>query len=1075
MQDTISATQIAKLNDAITGALMEPVPDLSVRKLISYYGMNTACDRVYVFEIRDNGVTDNTYEWCEQGVEPQIRLLQNVPISEIAQDWMTHFKNRQAVVIRNIEDYRKVNPDNYAFLKKQRIQRLICVPMYMDERLLGFIGIDNPVEDEMDEVALTFRILANFTAALIRHRDNDSSLRYLNERDSLTGLNNLYAFRQRVKEELEKNIRISAPAESPVSGSPGSNTEERPSFIIYFNISNFRNFNALYGLDEGDKCLIRIAGLIQEIFETDIACRSFSDHFLVFYQGQDVLDRVQVLHDKCLQLRRHFRIWLRAGICRTRVANATYMDCDAAKTACDQLPDDNVSFCNVYSAEIMKNLQQEKYIQDNIANAVQNGQILVYFQPVVRSLTGRLCSFEALARWNDPTYGFLSPGVFIPVLEKHHQCYHVDRYVIGECCRMLAERLAKGLPCVPVSFNISRTDFMMCNMVKVVKEAAEQYGIDHRYLCVEITESAVMETPAEIKSAIREFKEAGFQVWMDDFGSAYSSLNTLKDFEFDEIKLDMAFMRSLNENSKIIVTSAVQMAKRLGIHTLCEGVETKEQLQFLRDIGCEKIQGYYYGKPMPIADQQENLSEKGIQYETAEMAAAMEQVGLLCQDIDTSYSLIEDRSGRARGIFASPAFRKMIGIEDPAMAESGFDFTEGQEGHAVERQVWKMVTQAEKNGRETRGIIPLRESTYFFTCRKAADTGESSIILVQASDITERQKDSRYAYYLRCAAEIFEEIYRFDDKTSKLEVVKSLLKGETTGEYVELKNSQLRQRVHPDDRERLNNFFDIRKRLRMENLLRKESFTSVYRFLSEQGEYHWKAVTFLDISGPDANVYLFCVKPSAVSDFNDAKHKALLLDGQEVPYGFDDAAGAGKEQESEPGGEETIQNLQREIFTDHLTGVYNRRFYDRVLKNRVVQAVAFIDIDNFSSINRICGHKAGDEVLIGVADAIRETVRNTDIVARYSGEEFVVVFEKIQEEALERRMQEVLKKIAAVSAKGPEEGSSGEETKTVSVSASIGACYGSGLVDSMMETASHNMHESQRRGPGQVTVTPNFV
>lgn len=622
MENFIPTEQTRMLEKAMAEAVKEPALEQSVQKLIAYFGTNMACDRISVFEIKDENSVSNTYEWCDLSAEPQITLMQNLALSYFPSEWISAFCGHQSVVIRDLKEYGALNSEASDFLTKIDVEYLIAVPMFENTHLQGFVSLCNPVPDEMENDEVLLQLLAEFTSVLISRRNSEEKLKYLSRRDPLTGLDNIQSFRQRVREISEQDWKnMPAP-----NASDGRKTSEREngSYIIYLNASNFKEFNGIYGQKEGDKCLIRISQMIRDVFKTEVACRSYSDHFYVFYQGDHVQDRIRQLHDECLKLRKHFKVWMRAGVCRLEGPADIYESCDAAKIACDQIPDDAIHYCNMYSVEILQSLQQEKYIEDNVENAVKKGHIIVYFQPVVRAETGKLCSFEALARWDDPKYGFLSPGVFIPVLEKHHRCYKVDSYVVEECCRVLSQRLKQGQPCVPISFNISRTDFMMCDPVKIVTEAADRYGIDHRYLCVEITESSMMEAPEKIKTAILRFKSAGFQVWMDDFGSAYSSLVTLKDYEFDEIKLDMAFMRNMNETSKIIIISAVQMAKKMGIHTLCEGVETQEQLDFLKKAGCEKIQGFYYGRPMPLEEQLGNLDNRGIVPETPEEAEKME-------------------------------------------------------------------------------------------------------------------------------------------------------------------------------------------------------------------------------------------------------------------------------------------------------------------------------------------------------------------------------------------------------------------------------------------------------------------
>ena len=246
----------------------------------------------------------------------------------------------------------------------------------------------------------------------------------------------------------------------------------------------------------------------------------------------------------------------------------------------------------------------------HIDDAIANGYIKIYYQPVVRTITETFCGMEALARWIDPQYGFLNPGVFIGALEDSRQIHKLDSHVVELVCKEMRTELDNGRPMVPVSFNLSRLDFVGCNIFEVVERALAQYGIDHELIRVEITES-IMASDTYIQREIERFRLAGYEVWMDDFGSGYSSLNTLKDYKFDELKIDMAFLSNLNDISRIIISSMVRMAKCLGLKTLAEGVETQEQMDFLKEIGCEKAQGYYYGKPQPLADTMKHMETMG--------------------------------------------------------------------------------------------------------------------------------------------------------------------------------------------------------------------------------------------------------------------------------------------------------------------------------------------------------------------------------------------------------------------------------------------------------------------------------
>lgn len=241
----------------------------------------------------------------------------------------------------------------------------------------------------------------------------------------------------------------------------------------------------------------------------------------------------------------------------------------------------------------------ENYILEHFDEALKNKWIKVYYQPVVRTITGAFCGAEALARWNDPEKGLLSPAEFIPVLEDTGRITELDLYVLEQICQDYQMVSKRGNRVVPVSFNLSRKDLLHNDIIERIEAIMSRYNVPRELVNAEITESAFVEDVEQIGPALKKLHELGYQVWMDDFGSGYSSLGILKDYSFDEIKIDMSFLSKFDKKARNILRSVVTMAKRIGVQTLAEGVETKEQYVFLYTIGCEKIQGYYFGRPMP--------------------------------------------------------------------------------------------------------------------------------------------------------------------------------------------------------------------------------------------------------------------------------------------------------------------------------------------------------------------------------------------------------------------------------------------------------------------------------------------
>lgn len=269
----------------------------------------------------------------------------------------------------------------------------------------------------------------------------------------------------------------------------------------------------------------------------------------------------------------------------------------------------------------------EQYILDNFESALEHGCIKAYYQPVIRTLTEQICSVEALARWADPVAGLLSPYLFISVLEKNKLIHKLDLMMLKNICHTYNEMREKGLPLHPFSINLSRLDFDEMDMPTVISDILKMYNVPSNAIHIEITESVMLDNTTYFRKIFDCLHDAGFSIFMDDFGSGYSSLNVLKDYSFDVLKIDMRFLSDIGARSKKILSSVVNMAKAIGMHTLAEGVENETQRSFLRNIGCEMLQGYYYSKPMSSEEYIEYLSSCDITVEGQQESDYWEQVG----------------------------------------------------------------------------------------------------------------------------------------------------------------------------------------------------------------------------------------------------------------------------------------------------------------------------------------------------------------------------------------------------------------------------------------------------------------
>ena len=292
----------------------------------------------------------------------------------------------------------------------------------------------------------------------------------------------------------------------------------------------------------------------------------------------------------------------------------------------------------------------QQFIIGRLEKAIEQKWIQVYYQPIVRAANGRVCDEEALARWIDPERGFLSPAEFIPMLEDAKLIYKLDLYVVEQVLEKMKRQQAAGLWLVPQSVNLSRSDFDACDMVEEIRRRVDAAGMPHNKVTIEITESIIGSDFDFIKGQIERFRALGFPVWMDDFGSGYSSLDVLQSLQVDLIKFDMRFMQQFNhdEKSRIILTELMKMAVGLGLDTVVEGVEREDQAEFLREIGCSKLQGYYYTKPLPVEEVFARYAEgRQIGFENPEETDYFDAIGRInLYDLSALTKEDEDRLGR---------------------------------------------------------------------------------------------------------------------------------------------------------------------------------------------------------------------------------------------------------------------------------------------------------------------------------------------------------------------------------------------------------------------------------------------
>ena len=485
----------------------------------------------------------------------------------------------------------------------------------------------------------------------------DSASRY----DYLTGLPNMgYFFELAEFGRQEILMRGGSPA------------------LLYIDLVGMKHFNHEYGFAEGDKMLRYFALLLSRTFHVKNCCHINADRFAAFIEEDELPGKLEGFFKEWHDMGEDKYLPICVGIYLNSTEHVSVsLAYDRAKIACDAHKGTYSSSYNYYSATLSEGIEKKQYILENFDQALSRNWIRVYYQPIMRAVNREVCDEEALARWIDPVKGFLSPADFIPYLEDAGLIYKLDLYVLERVLENIKVKEAEGLYIVPHSINLSRSDFDACDMVEEIRLRVDAAGVGRDKISIEITESVIGSNFDFIKTQVERFQALGFPVWMDDFGSGYSSLDVLKSIKFNLLKFDMGFLRKLDENDdgRIILTELMKMALALGIDTICEGVETEDQVRFLQEIGCSKLQGFYFSRPRPIEDALKyHRAHRQTGYENPEETAYFElicgvnlyDVGVIAREeqanLKNTYStlpmcIIEVNGDRTRFVRSNQSYR----------------------------------------------------------------------------------------------------------------------------------------------------------------------------------------------------------------------------------------------------------------------------------------------------------------------------------------------------------------------------------------------------------------------------------
>ena len=559
--------------------------DQTINAVLNQIGEFLVSDRAYVFEIKDE-LMNNTHEWTAPGISPQLEKLQQLDLSLIS-DWLPFFEKNDCIIIDDVEQLQKTNTAAYATLHAQEITSLIAAPIFLDNKLAGYIGIDNYDSEKIKNSSYLLLSMSIFLSYAIRHRNHVDMLHRLSYHDLLTNALNRNAFM-----DVLSQFR---PGQYASAG------------IIYIDINGMKEINDFYGHHQGDKILITTVAKVFNLFKSDELFRIGGDEFVIITYDlteTDFYEKFNLLRNIfCEKTNLPFSI--ATGSCWVKSPsdlNSLLQQADSAMYT------DKKKF--YYGKE--KTSRYRHNLDDilNLANysalqeALTAGQFCIYFQPKISLDTEEFIGSEALIRYINQAGEIIAPNNFIPILEEARLIKMLDLYVFEEVCKQINIWKERKLRVKPVSINLSRSTLSYHFLADQLLALITKHNIDISLLELEVTETAEVDNQLVFSQALEKLKEYGFSISIDDFGVRNASLSLFTTINFDILKLDRSLVKTLAQNQKarILIRSLAVICSDLGIKLIAEGVETLEQLDILKELRCNEVQGYLFSKPLPLND-----------------------------------------------------------------------------------------------------------------------------------------------------------------------------------------------------------------------------------------------------------------------------------------------------------------------------------------------------------------------------------------------------------------------------------------------------------------------------------------
>lgn len=574
--------------------------DIKINEVLSLLGKHFKIDRAHInFFANYQNKTKYSYEWCNSGINSIVDEVDQLSLED-SPSWM----NLDGLVedgiahIAEVSALPETSPEK-GWLSDKQIKSIVVLPLMDKIQITGLLCLDSIKSRKMwssDNLEI-LKIIAHNISDIWLKIEAEKEIKHMAYYDALTDLPNRTLLMNRINQAIDLATRT-----------------EKLILIVFIDIDNLKAINDTMGHDGGDELLIQMAGRLSGCMRKyDTVSRFGGDEYVIlipqisrFEDVHKIADKIMRVFDEPIKIKnQEFFITASVGMAVFPLDGETteelIKNADLAMFTSKESGKNRYTLC---SSDMKKEFFINMELTNSLYRVLERDELILHYQPKIISTTEEIVGLEALVRWQHSQKGIIPPDIFIPIAEKNGQIIPIGHWVLQKACRQNKIWQDEGMQPVRMAVNLSLGQFLNKKLVKEVADVLEETGLDPAYLELEITESIAIHDPENTIKTLNELKELGVSISIDDFGTEYSSLSRLKTLPIDRIKLDMQFIHGISQGSKEegIIKVIIQLARTLNLKVTAEGVETQEQLEFLKNVMCDEIQGFYFYKPMPVDD-----------------------------------------------------------------------------------------------------------------------------------------------------------------------------------------------------------------------------------------------------------------------------------------------------------------------------------------------------------------------------------------------------------------------------------------------------------------------------------------